>query len=154
MMTNNDTLSNDTKVTVYYLSYGGLLPFIAALFGFFLLDEPIRSFSIKAFITYAAVIIGFVGAVHWGFLLKAGDIANKKLLLSLSIIPGLIGWSALLVSEQLALIIFALLYPSVFIYEKLTSLKNMLPEWYMPMRFKLTSCVTLMVLVMILGQYI
>lgn len=148
-----DTISNDTKVTVYYLSYGGLIPFIAALFGFFLLDDPIRSFSLKAFITYAAVIIGFVGAVHWGFLLKAGDIANKKSLLSLSVLPGLIGWSALLVNQQLALIIFALLYPLVFIYEKLTTLKNILPDWYMPMRVKLTCCVTLMVLVMMLGQY-
>ena len=151
---NTDTISNDTKVTVYYLSYGGLIPFVATLFGFFLLDEPIRSFSLNAFITYAAVIIGFVGAVHWGFLLKAEGIANKNLLLSLSVLPGLIGWSALLVNQQLALIIFAVLYPSVFIYEKVTSLKNILPDWYMPMRVKLTFCVTLMVLVMMLSQYI
>ncbi len=149
-----DTISNDTKVTVYYLSYGGLIPFIVALFGFFLLDEPIRSFSLNAFITYAAVIIGFVGAVHWGFLLKADDIVNKNLLLSLSVLPGLIGWSALLLNQQLALIIFALSYPLVFIYEKVTSLKNIFPDWYMSMRVKLTCCVTLMVLVMILGQYI
>jgi hypothetical protein len=151
---NDDVISKDTKTTVYYLSYGGLIPFIAALFGFFLLDEPIRSFSLNAFITYAAVIIGFVGAVHWGFLLKADDIGNKNLLLSLSVLPGLIGWCALLLNQQLALIIFALMYPSVFIYEKLTSLKNILPDWYMPMRLKLTYSVTSMLLVMILGQYI
>ncbi len=150
----DDVKSSDTRTTVYYLSYGGLIPFIAALFGFFLLDEPIRSFSLNAFITYAAVIIGFVGAVHWGFLLKTDNMSHRNLLLSISVLPGLIGWCALLVNQQLALIIFALLYPLVFIYEKVTSLKNILPDWYMPMRVKLTYCVTLMVLVMILSQYI
>ena len=95
----DDVKSSDTRTTVYYLSYGGLIPFIAALFGFFLLDEPIRSFSLNAFITYAAVIIGFVGAVHWGFLLKTDNMSHRNLLLSISVLPGLIGWCALLVNQ-------------------------------------------------------
>ena len=148
----NDTISNDTKVTVYYLSYGGLLPFIASVIGFYVLDETYRTFSMLAFITYAAVIIGFVGAVHWGFLLKE-EFINRNLFLGISVLPGLIGWAALLTTHQYALIIFVVSYPLLFVYEKLTKLNDILPDWYMKMRLKLTMTVTILVLIMLINVF-
>lgn len=153
-MSENNDISSDTKTIVYYLSYGGLIPFVAALCCFFLFDDPLRSFALNAFIAYAAVILSFVGAVHWGFLLKTDNVLNRNLLLCLSVLPGLVGWVALLMEQKFALIIFAVSYPLLFIYEKLSNVKDIVPDWYMPMRVKLTYTVTLIVLIFILSQYL
>ena len=51
--------------------YAGLLPFVAGALGIALLDGEPRQFSARALVAYGAVILSFVGAVHWGLLLQS-----------------------------------------------------------------------------------
>ncbi|MEM6903010.1 MAG: DUF3429 domain-containing protein [Pseudomonadota bacterium] len=49
------------------MGYGGLLPFALAALGIWVLPVSIATFVVSAQIFYAAIIIGFLGAVHWGW---------------------------------------------------------------------------------------
>ena len=58
---------------VALLGYGGLLPFIATAFGS-VLDGAHAALWLDALHAYGAVILSFVGALHWGFAMLATDI--------------------------------------------------------------------------------
>ena len=91
-----------------FLSLAGLVPFV--IIGAIVLFDPLASqTAIEVLISYAAVVLSFVGAVHWGFALR--DVAHpvsvaplspatlgyERQLLTFGIIPAIIGWIALLV---------------------------------------------------------
>jgi hypothetical protein len=143
----------DKQVKAIKLSgYGGLLPFIMTLAGLYLTSGAIKEFFLDAFIAYSAVILSFIGAVHWGFILKAEAFDRAAKLLAFAVIPSLIGWTALLCPPLFALIFFALAFPGLFIYERFTELSELLPSWYMMLRVQLTMLVTSMQVVAIGGS--
>lgn len=60
---------------VSLLGYGGLLPFIglALLIPF---SHDYRPLLAVALVNYGAVILSFVGALHWGFAMTAQDMSE------------------------------------------------------------------------------
>jgi hypothetical protein len=91
---------------------------------------------------YAAVILSFMGAIQWGIAMtRQSAIANLEL--SLSVVPALLGWLALLLPAlfgySLLIIGFVLLYMA----DSYTSRKGLLAVWYLPMRIVLTTVVVL-----------
>jgi hypothetical protein len=97
---------------VLLLGLAGLIPFIVT--GYLAVSThgtPADMHALLALISYGAVILSFLGAVHWGFALAeppaslAGlapppsnrDPAHKPRL-ALGVLPALIGWVALLVA--------------------------------------------------------
>jgi len=131
--------------------YAGLLPFILTLAAFYLGPQTTRAFFLEAFLVYSAVILSFIGAVHWGFIFKADSVENAPRLLSLAVVPALVGWVALLCPPLLALIIFAFAFPVLFVHERFSELAELLPGWYMMLRVQLSLLVTIMQFVAIGG---
>ena len=149
----NNKITDGTKNIIYCLSYGGLLPFVICIVGIYFGSKELSSYSTIGFVSYGAVILSFVGAVHWGFLLKSDSIQRQGLLLSISVLPGLIGWLALISPLRAALLVLCIAYPLLFVYEKLSELNSLLPKWYMLMRFRLTIVVTLSMLIALSAVY-
>jgi hypothetical protein len=143
----NNKITGEAKTIIYCLSYGGLLPFVICIVGIYFGSKELSSYSMIGFVSYGAVILSFVGAVHWGFLLKSDSIQRQELLLSISVLPGLIAWLALISPVSVALFILAAAYPLLLIYEKKSELNKILPVWYISMRVKLTSIVTVLTLI-------
>ncbi len=82
---------------VRLLGYGGLLPFIfLALLIPFTLDY--RTLFEIALVNYGAVILSFVGALHWGFAMTVQDISveQRRDRFIWSVIPALVAWVATL----------------------------------------------------------
>lgn len=79
-----------------WLGLGGLLPF-AACTALVLGAGPFSGLAEDALLAYGAVILAFLGAVHWGLALAApGDVAAARTRLTLGVLPSLIGWVALM----------------------------------------------------------
>lgn len=75
------------------LGYAGLIPFVALA----LLAWALPEWRVKAQLaqlTYAAVILSFLGAVHWGLALAANR--RDPLPYVFGIVPSLLGWLAVL----------------------------------------------------------
>jgi hypothetical protein len=122
------------------LGYAGLLPFVAGAFGAALLEGEPRDFAVRALVGYGAVILSFVGAVHWGLLLRsAGGQALRGLLAG--VVPSLIGWIALLLAPRHALTVLVVGFGLFWLYEHRVLGPAVLPPAYLSLRRSLSLAV-------------
>ena len=129
---------------VAWLGYGGLLPFVAlALFG--ALDANHRELWQKMLLSYGAVILSFVGALHWAFAMvhPATQGQNAGGIYAWSVMPSLVAWVALLVSPTVCTTL--LLGGLLAHYRQDLRLARVLalPDWYLPLRLQLTLVASL-----------
>ena len=84
---------------VTWLGYGGLLPFLGLALAS-ALDANHRELWQKMLLSYGAVILSFVGAMHWAFAMLHPRTQGKSLngVYAWSVIPSLVAWVALLLA--------------------------------------------------------
>jgi hypothetical protein len=76
------------------LGYFGLVPFVAGALLVWVLQPPAQSLSAQSLAAYAALIVSFLGGVHWGAAMRQA--APPPLWLAWGVTPSLLGWGALL----------------------------------------------------------
>lgn len=126
--------------SVGWLGYGGLLPFVG-LAVLMLTDPERRSFWGQALIAYGAVILSFVGALHWAFamLLKELNAAQRRHRYIWSTLPALVAWPAVLLPAHLAapmLVVGLLMH---YWQDRVLTSNVSLPGWYLPLRLRLSA---------------
>ena len=84
---------------VVTLGYAGLAPFVAGVLGIALLEGEPRLFAARALVAYGAVILSFLGAVHWGLLLHAETKETPSRLLA-AVLPSLAAWGGAAALER------------------------------------------------------
>ena len=123
------------------LGYAGLIPFIVFSMSTWV-TLPLVGNPHFVLMTYAAIILSFMGAIHWGLAMsRSSDIQLVEL--GLSVIPALIGWLALLITAVYGYVLLILSFIVLFIADKFASKAGLLPDWYLSMRAVLTTIVTL-----------
>lgn len=124
---------------VAWLGYGGLLPFVALAVAAWV-DQNHSSLWRDALINYGAVILSFVGALHWGFAMSQSDMTAHQRTRSFvwSVVPSLLAWMALLMTPKYAVMLLVAVFLIHFWQDRrLVQLVN-LPAWYLPLRLRLT----------------
>ncbi|MBA2923001.1 DUF3429 domain-containing protein [Pseudomonas sp. P7] len=141
---------------VSLLGYGGLLPFIfLALLIPFSLDY--RTLFENALVNYGAVILSFVGALHWGFAMTV-DMSAKQCRdrFIWSVIPALIAWIATLLPMPLGCLLLVIGLVAQLRQDRQLLRVVSLPAWYLPMRLRLTlvasACLMLAAMVEVLNS--
>jgi len=122
------------------LGYAGLLPFVACVLGIALLDGAARAFAVQALVAYGAVILSFLGAVHWGLLLRAGE-PHVQSQLAVGVVPALAGWVALLLPGREALALLVVAFGGFWLYEHRAVGSRLLPADYLRLRRSLSLAV-------------
>ncbi len=127
-----------------WLGAAGLFPFFALAALIWLPGVPQAPVT-QALLGYGAVILSFVGALHWGLAMAAAP-HNPPLTARLylwSVVPALVGWLALLLPAAPAV---AVLIAGLWLHyaqdRRLTRVIA-LPDWYLPLRLSLTSAANL-----------
>lgn len=92
-------------------------------------------------IAYAAVILTFIGAVHWGVIMTGTDDGDTAWM-TVSVVPSLVAWIVLLLPAHPALVILLVSFIVHTMFDRRMDNRNLLPEWYLPMRKRLTLVVT------------
>lgn len=132
---------NDAAIrTAWLLGLGGLLPFAgAALVG--LASPGWHDLALLALRSYGAVILAFLGAVHWGFALlpEVGREAAGPKRLVLGIVPALVAWVALLLPVGPALALLALAILATAAAEQWAAAEALVPHSYMRLRWVLSA---------------
>lgn len=123
------------------LGYAGLIPFIIFSIGSWT-GLPYITDSIPILIAYAAIIFSFMGAIYWGVVMSSKDDQGGKYFIA-SVLPALVGWLALLVPVLFALIFLLVGFFLLFVFDRYVDKSLGLPNWYIPLRMRLTSIVTL-----------
>lgn len=123
------------------LGYLGLLPFVGAVAGIWFAPPPVRAVSFLALGTYGAVVLSFVGAVHWGRLLADEPAAPGWFVWS--VVPALVGWGALLLSPALGLSALIGGLVVAWAVDRAATRQGRFPPWYGALRGHLTAAAAL-----------
>ena len=130
------------------LGAAGLLPFIGTSLGALSLDSEGVRLSLLALSAYGAVILSFLGGVHWGLGLAAGpgqSARTQRARFSLGVVPALIGWVALLVTyvglPKAGLLILVAGFVATTVGEARATRAGLMPAAYMGLRWVLSLVV-------------
>ena len=106
------TTKSELPTIVRILGYAGLIPFIGLAFMVQLADSPNDLIALESLVAYGAVIVSFLGALHWGACFKTIGESTQNRWLDHSvwiwgIMPALIAWLAIHIFIPLALLLLA-----------------------------------------------
>lgn len=125
----------------------GLLPFLAGAAALWLLPAAWSPTAVLALVGYGAVILSFLGGVHWG--LAAAGPGERALQMSLSVLPSLLGWAAVVIAgleapraqPWLAFALLVIAFGAVLAADLAAVQRRLAPRWYPRLRIPLTLVV-------------
>ena len=130
------------------LGYGGLLPFVGLATLAAVDPAHARAWS-DALVGYGAVILSFVGALHWGVAMIATKLTpgQRRWAFVWSVVPALIAWPASVLAGSGGALMLVLGFACHLIQDLRLAGPAELPSWYLPLRWRLTvvgsSCLVL-----------
>ncbi|UCE30557.1 MAG: DUF3429 domain-containing protein [Burkholderiales bacterium] len=100
-----DTPQRTLMRMAWTLGLAGLIPFVGLALIAWGGDAAARGPATAALVSYGAIILAFVGALHWGAALVARDLNSTRVALALSwsVMPPLYAWWAVHLSAERAL---------------------------------------------------
>ena len=133
---------------IVLLGYGGLLPFIGLAL-LILTSVEYRPFLAVALVNYGAVILSFVGALHWGFAMSVQNMSAelRRDRLIWSVIPALIAWLSTLLPVSVGCLLLIVGFLVHFWQDRQLVRAVNLDAWYLPMRFRLTAVASVCLLI-------
>ncbi len=92
----------------------------------------------RALAGYAAVILAFMGAIHWGLAMTQGAADDWRRLVA-GVLPALLAATALLLAVRPALLILAAGFVALLLYDLNAVERGRAPLWYPRLRWPLTA---------------
>jgi hypothetical protein len=128
------------------LGVAGIIPFALLGIGAVGASPDSSLTAVRGLVGYGAVILAFLGGVHWGFTLgEPGDGRAVRARLTLGVLPALIGWLALFTSIvarpvlSLAILIAGLI--ATVVIESRAQKRDLMPGGYMALRWGISVVV-------------
>ena len=130
------------------LGLAGLLPFIGSSIAVWVAPTVWKVSSIYAFTYYGAVILSFLGGIHWGSALQVPRDNNVRRLV-LAMVPSLIAWPALLFNTVTGLWVLLAGFLLMGGYDISREGREGFPKWYLSLRCVLTAVVAIFHLIVL-----
>jgi hypothetical protein len=141
--------SSPTPRPAALLGLTGAAPFVAGLALAFFPDDSLRGWGLWLLLIYGAIILSFMGGVHWGAAMLRDEISFGAL--GRSVLPSLLALPAVALGGTLGLVLLALGFCGLLVYDESEVRANRLPLWYPKLRRPLTGLVVACLLV---GAYL
>jgi len=123
----------------------GAVPFIILALASPFLEAPYQERTDFALTAYGAVILSFLGGIHWGLVISDdGPVLNDGAIFArrtISVIPSLVGWGALLLSRPSGQLILAAAFFALLLFDLHAGRKTQTLTWYPKLRLPLTIVV-------------
>ena len=119
----------------------GILPFAGLSLATFFTRDALKTQLLFALLAYGAIILSFLGGIHWGLAIGAVPQTDNTLLrrIALSILPSLVAWVALLVPFSIGFLVLAAAFVAMLVVDIRASRMHEAPAWYPKLRWPL-SC--------------
>lgn len=137
-----DTNLNSFPLVAKVLGYGGAIPFVvlAVCSAAGVELNVVGIHDVKGKLAgYGAVIISFIGAVHWGIAVQATT-SRQNTFFVYSVMPALVAWVWLFFSVQVSLFGMALTILAMLVIDRFL-LSDIVPQGYLKMRIHLSIIV-------------
>ena len=129
------SMNDTTQQTATRLTWAGVIPFIvtAAMGAIGVYADA----ALQAFMVYSAVILSFLGGIHWGLAVRDG-ISNVQGRLVIGMVPSLVAWVALaFLPALITLVVLAFFYIIWLRYD----VQAVTDDWYVKLRKPVTFVV-------------
>ena len=141
-MTREDSCftSVKTMLTARALGYGGALPFFCGAIAASQQVAVLGLAPVYFLLSYGAVILSFLGGLHWGRVITSPDVNGRSdsIWLIWSVCPSLLGWVALLLPEKVGAVVLALCFLAALQIDQKLFREHIWPAWMRPLRLHLS----------------
>ena len=132
-----------------FLGWTGLVPFGLFALGTHSGIEMLVIYSFVGGTTYGAVILSFLGAVHWGLAMQDD---RSPYWYVWSITPALFGFSSLLIFDvEVRIVALIPLFCLAWLVDHRAANLDLIPNWYMRLRSMLTAGAVISLAVMLIA---
>lgn len=131
------------------LGYAGIVPFFALALAAYFVPAAYELRVFMALKVYAALIITFVGALHWGIAMFQPQLSDSQAwqLYGWGVVPALMAWVLVFQSASYALAGFVTLFIVQWLMDRAAARTSTVPPWFQPLRARLTLLVVVALLV-------
>ncbi|MEN2494910.1 MAG: hypothetical protein TECD_00820 [Hyphomicrobiaceae bacterium hypho_1] len=152
-MINTAPLNSHTSVPFAALTWGwaGIIPFVASSYASVFADEIWKQYSLQIITQYGAIILTFMGGVHWGILLN--KLKTSSWLYSTGIMPSLFAVVTILLPPLYAIPVLVIGLITVLICDLCFVNLKIMPIWYGRLRIQLTLVAVVCLLVALAGTF-
>jgi len=129
--------------TPLLLGAGGLIPFVALAIMLWILPAGYSATAVKWLLAYSAIILGFVGALHWGVALVHPEVGHgdQGRLMAWSVVPALVAWVALLLPPLAGTVVMLLMFIVQLVADHILVRRFPITPWFIHLRQRLTLVV-------------
>ena len=123
------------------LALAGFLPFLSLSVFLLVIGSKHELFGavFDIFKVWSAIILSFLGGIRWGIAISSRALNNT--VLSLSVVPSIVGWLSLLLPDQLCLLVLLLCYCAQGAWDSLSLRTHTGLAWFARLRIVLTFLV-------------
>ncbi len=122
------------------LGYAGLLPFVLGAALIWIVRPDARIHVSTALSAYAAVILSFLGGIHWGFGIRAA--ADQSARFVWAVVPSLLAWIAVLMPADAGLVIHGVMLVVCYLVDRKVYPLHLAGNW-LTLRFRLAGVASL-----------
>ena len=119
-----------------WLGHAGLLPFAAGAALIWLVRDEVRPYVEHALAAYGALIVSFLGGVHWGVALRQPR--PDRRLLAWGVTPSLVAWAVVLMPPSTGLAVLGAALVACYLVDRQLYPAHGLQAW-LTLRFRLTA---------------
>ena len=122
------------------LGTGGAIPFVAFALAAWFAPPAFAAWVQRALVTYAMVVLAFVGALHWGFTMMTTEMTERErwTWMSWSVVPALAAWGAGILPFRPAVLLLVVTFVVHLVFDHRMAHVSGLPGWYLRLRRALT----------------
>jgi hypothetical protein len=127
-------------VTAQRLGYAGLLPCVAGALLVWVVRPEVHPYVTLALAAYAAVVVSFLGGIHWGLALRHAE--PPVALLAWGVVPSLVAWLAVMMPPDSGLVILGGMLIACYAVDRRLYPAQGVGQW-LTLRFRLSAVAAL-----------
>ena len=126
--------------TARLLGHLGLLPFVLGALLVWVVNAEAHPYATLALASYAAVIVSFLGGIHWGLALRLS--AAPASLFIWGVVPSLVAWLAVMMPASAGLVVQGVMLVLCYLVDRRVYPQQGLAHW-LTLRFRLSMVASL-----------
>ena len=137
-----------SALLIQRLGNAGLAPFVLLAATVWLVDADLQPWAAMAMAAYAALIVSYLGGIHWGLAWKQPDAPAEQQRAHLwwGVAPSLVAWPGVLMPPHAGLVWLALALVLCYLVDRRLYPNAGVGHW-LTLRFRLTAVATLSCLI-------
>lgn len=120
------------------LGYAGLAPFVLGALLVWIVNAEAHPYATLALASYAAVIVSFLGGIHWGIAFRDPGAPDAARQFVWGIVPSLVAWLAVMMPASAGLVIHGVMLVVCYLVDRRLYPRHGLADWLV-LRFRLSA---------------